>query len=60
MSKPQPQVVSLTDHFLVLSLKERLERGSPLAEEEWQFLERLLDKLELDSLQVAGFPVEWK
>jgi hypothetical protein len=56
----EPRMIGLTDHFLVLSLRDRLERGSPLAPEEWDFLARLLDKLELDSLQVAGFPEEWK
>jgi hypothetical protein len=60
MSEPEVEVVCLTDHFLVLSLRERLERGSPLALEEWRFLERLLDRLELDALQVSGFPPEWK
>jgi hypothetical protein len=54
----EPQVICLTDHFLMLELRERIERGSPLAPEEWQFLERLLDKLELRSLDY-GFPEEW-
>jgi hypothetical protein len=58
MSEPQPQVVSLTDHFVLIGLRERIERGSPLAPEEWQFLERLLDKFELASLD-AGFPEDW-
>jgi hypothetical protein len=59
MSKPEPQMVCLTDHFVVLSLRDRLERGSPLAPEEWQYLQRVLDKIELDSLQEDGFPEEW-
>jgi hypothetical protein len=57
MSEP-PVMFSLTDHFVVLGLRERIERGSPLAPEEWQFLERLLDNFELASLD-AGFPEEW-
>jgi hypothetical protein len=52
-------IVSLTDQVLVAELRERIERGSPLAPEEWEYLQRVLDKLELDTLQVAGFPREW-
>jgi hypothetical protein len=59
VNENEPRVISMTDHFLMLSLRERLERGSPLAEEEWRFLERLLDRMELDSLQETGFPPEW-
>jgi HK97 family phage prohead protease len=37
MSKPEPQMVCMTDHFFALELRDRIERGSPLAPEEWQF-----------------------
>ena len=59
MSKPEPQMFCMTDHFVVLELRDRIERGSPLAPEEWQYLQRVLDKIELDSLQEHGFPEEW-
>jgi ribosome assembly protein YihI (activator of Der GTPase) len=59
MSKPEPQMICLTDHFLVLSLCERLDRGSPLALEEVEYLQRVLDRIELDSLQEDGFPKDW-
>ena len=52
-------MIGMTDHFLALALCELLERGSPLAPEEWDYLARLLDRIEFDSLQVDGFPVEW-
>jgi hypothetical protein len=58
MNKPEPQMFCTTDHFFALELRDRIERGSPLAPEEWQFLARLLDKLELASLD-AGFPEDW-
>jgi hypothetical protein len=54
----EPRMACLTDHFVLIGLRERIERGSPLAPEEWQFLERLLDKLELALLD-WGFPQEW-
>jgi hypothetical protein len=59
MSKPEPQMVCTTDHFFVLELRDRIEQGSPLAPEEWEYLQRVLDKIELDSLQEDGFPEEW-
>jgi hypothetical protein len=48
----------LDRHFVLIGLRERIERGSPLAAEEWEFLERLLDKLELALLVETGLP-EW-
>jgi hypothetical protein len=54
----EPQIISTTDHYKLLELAERYERDGLLAEVEWEFLQRYLERLELEQPE-AGFEDRW-
>jgi hypothetical protein len=50
---------SMTDWIMLEDLKKKTEAGEPLAEQDVEFLRRLVDWLDAKSLVEAGFPEEW-
>jgi hypothetical protein len=52
-------MISMTDEFRLREFAERHERNGLLAEVEWEFLERYLERLELDRPE-AGFEGRWQ